>query len=177
MNAPILQNYRGASMSSCNAMPRLALPVLRMGFAPGAHTLQLIRPTPVIPVFQFGVPVFLAQRFAGFFTGGCRTKEMAMATPGIGNEYLFAANAPALKQKLKKRHTRRILSETGMLMKIDTLQQVQHFKAMNRRELVRRRWGNTQKATFTLAVANRIKRQPLDVSRVVILDHEINPHA
>ena len=82
-----------------------------------------------------------------------------------------------LKQKLKKRHTRRILCETGMLMKIDTLQQVQHFKAMNRRELVRRRWGNTQKATFTLAVANRIKRQPLDVSRVVILDHEINPHA
>jgi hypothetical protein len=96
LNAPILQNYHGASMSSCNAMPCLALPVLRMGFAPGAHTLKLIRPAPVTSVFRFGVPVFLAQRLAGFFTVWCRTKKLAMATPGIGNEYLFAANAPAL---------------------------------------------------------------------------------
>jgi hypothetical protein len=43
-----------------------------------------------------GVPVFLAQRLAGFFAVWCRTKKLAMATPGIGNEYLFAANAPAL---------------------------------------------------------------------------------
>jgi hypothetical protein len=96
LNAPILQNYHGASMSSCNAMPCLALPVLRMGFAPGAHTLKLIRPAPVTSVFRFGVPVFLAQRFAGFFTGGCRTKKLAMATSGIGNENLFAAKATSV---------------------------------------------------------------------------------
>jgi len=73
-----------------------------------------------------------------------------------------------------------MLSTMDTLMKLNTLQQVQQFKAMNRRELRRRRGrGNTlkAKAPFTLAVANRIKRQPLDVSRVVILDHEINPDA
>jgi len=75
-----------------------------MGFAPGTHALQLIRPTPVIPVFRFGVPVFLAQGFAGFFTGGCRTKKLAMATPGIGNENLFAANAPLVMAFHIKHH-------------------------------------------------------------------------
>jgi hypothetical protein len=58
-------------MSSCNAMACLTPPVSRMGFAPGAHTFQLIWPPPVIPIFWFGVPVFLAQCFAGFFTRWC----------------------------------------------------------------------------------------------------------
>jgi len=66
-----------------------------MGFAPGTHAIQLIRPAPVIPIFRFGVPIFLTQRFAGFFTGAGRTKKLAMATPGIGDENSFAAKAAA----------------------------------------------------------------------------------
>ena len=55
-------------------------------------------------VFRFGVPVFLAQRFTGFFTGGCRTKKLAMETPGIGNENLFAAKATSMMAFHIKHH-------------------------------------------------------------------------
>jgi len=63
-------------------------------------------------------------------------------------------------------------------MKIKTLQQVQRFKTLNRKRPVQsstRR--NSQQAAFSLAAANRIKHQTLDVSQVVILDHEISPDA
>jgi hypothetical protein len=85
-------------------MPCLALPVLWVGFAPVLHPSHILRPAPVIPVFRFGVPVFLAQGFAGFFTGGCRTKKLAMPTPGIGNENLFAADTQSLMMFHIKHH-------------------------------------------------------------------------
>ncbi len=79
-------------------------------------------------------------------------------------------------KRLKKRHAHGIIPEAGRIMKINTPQDVQRFKALSRKKLVRRN-GRRNGATFSLAVANRIKHQPLDVSRVVILDHEISPDA
>jgi hypothetical protein len=38
-----------------------------MRFTPDAHPFHLFWPAPVALIFWFGVPVFLAQRFAGFF--------------------------------------------------------------------------------------------------------------
>ena len=35
--------------------------------------------------------------------------------------------------------------------------------------------GKVQIKDFTLAAANTIKNQPLDLSKVEVLDHEINP--
>jgi hypothetical protein len=57
-----------------------------------------------------------------------------------------------------------------------TFRQIQRFKTLKRRELIRRRSkGRLQKTGFTLAVLNQVKRQPLDVSRVIISEYEISP--
>jgi len=59
---------------------------------------------------------------------------------------------------------------------MNTNRQVQQFKALKRKELRRKHAnGKIKLADFTLAAANKIKRQPLDVSRVEILEHEISP--
>jgi len=59
---------------------------------------------------------------------------------------------------------------------MNTSQQVRRFKAVRRKELRQKHAkGRINLADFTLAAANKIKRQPLDVSRVKILDHEISP--
>lgn len=59
---------------------------------------------------------------------------------------------------------------------MNTSQQVRRFKALKRKEL-RRKYaeGRIKLADFTLAAANKIKHQPLDVSRVEVLEHEISP--
>ena len=57
-----------------------------------------------------------------------------------------------------------------------TAPQAQRFKAAKRKELARRHAaGKVRLDDFTMAAANQIKRQPLDVSGVEILDHEIGP--
>ena len=57
-----------------------------------------------------------------------------------------------------------------------TSRQVQRFKVLKRRELLREHSKGTLRiADFTLAAANTIKQQPLDVSRVEVLEHEISP--
>ncbi len=59
---------------------------------------------------------------------------------------------------------------------MNTTQRVQRFKILKRRELqAKHAKGQIKIADFTLAAANRIKRQPLDVSRVEILEYEISP--
>ncbi|HEV2209629.1 MAG TPA: hypothetical protein VG167_12690 [Verrucomicrobiae bacterium] len=59
---------------------------------------------------------------------------------------------------------------------MNTSQQVQRFKALKRQQLRRKHaQGEIELADFTLAAANKIKRQALDVSRVEILEHEISP--
>jgi hypothetical protein len=59
---------------------------------------------------------------------------------------------------------------------LNTSRQVQRFKALKRKELRRKHdKGRIKLANFTLAAANQIKRQSLDVSRVEILEHEISP--
>ncbi len=59
---------------------------------------------------------------------------------------------------------------------MNTSQKVQRFKALKRKQLRRKHAkGRIKLADFTLAAANRIKRQPLDVSRVEVLDYEISP--
>jgi len=59
---------------------------------------------------------------------------------------------------------------------MNTSRQVQRFKALKRKELRRKHAnGKIKLAAFTLAAANKIKRQPFDVSRVEILEHEISP--
>jgi hypothetical protein len=57
---------------------------------------------------------------------------------------------------------------------MNTIRQWQRFKALKRRALIRRGKGKFKAANFTLAAVNKIKRQPLDVSRVEILEHEIS---
>ena len=60
--------------------------------------------------------------------------------------------------------------------KMKTSRQVQRFKALKRRQVLRKHsQGKLRIADFTLAAANRIKYQPLDVSRVEVLEHEIGP--
>ena len=57
-----------------------------------------------------------------------------------------------------------------------TARQAQRFKALKRKELPREdAAGRVRIENFTLAAANKIKRQPLDVSGVEILEHEISP--
>jgi hypothetical protein len=57
-----------------------------------------------------------------------------------------------------------------------TARQWQRFKALKRKELARQHAaGRVRTEEFTLAGANTIKRQPLDVSGVEVLEHEINP--
>lgn len=59
---------------------------------------------------------------------------------------------------------------------MNTTQKVQRFKMMKRKALrAKHASGKIKVADFTLAAANRIKCQPLDVSRVDILEHEISP--
>ena len=59
---------------------------------------------------------------------------------------------------------------------MNTTQKVQRFKIRKRRELqARHAKGEINIADFTLAAANTVKRQPLDVSRVEVLEYEINP--
>lgn len=59
-----------------------------------------------------------------------------------------------------------------------TSQQVQRWKISKRKQLRRKHaQGKIKLADFTLAAANKIKRQLLDVSRVEVLEHEINPDA
>jgi hypothetical protein len=51
----------------------------------------------------------------------------------------------------------------------------QEFNALRRRELARRHAVGTMRTkAFTLAAANKIRHQSLDVSRVDILEHEIS---
>jgi hypothetical protein len=57
---------------------------------------------------------------------------------------------------------------------MNTKRQCQRFKALKRRELVRRGKASLKTTDFTLAASNHIKRQPLDVSGVEILEYEIN---
>jgi len=57
-----------------------------------------------------------------------------------------------------------------------TNRQVQKFKAARRKELLKDHAASkVQMKDFTLAAANTIKNQPLDVSKVEILEHEISP--
>jgi len=58
---------------------------------------------------------------------------------------------------------------------MNTAKQVQRFKAWKRKELSRSQAAPGRSDDITLAAANRIKRQPLDVSGVEILEHEISP--
>lgn len=59
---------------------------------------------------------------------------------------------------------------------MNTARQVQRFKALKRKERPREHAaGRIRIGNFTLAAANRIKRQPLDVSGVEVLEHEISP--
>lgn len=59
---------------------------------------------------------------------------------------------------------------------MNTTQKVQRFKIRKRKELrAKHAKGKIKVAAFTLAAANRIKSQPLDVSRVEISDYEICP--
>lgn len=61
---------------------------------------------------------------------------------------------------------------------MNTTQRVQRFKILKRRELqARLAKGKIRIADFTLASANRIKQQPLDVSRVEISEYEISVDA
>jgi hypothetical protein len=58
---------------------------------------------------------------------------------------------------------------------MDAARQVQRFKALKRKELARKHAaGKVRIEDFTVAGANKIKRQPLDVSGVEILEHEIS---
>ncbi|HZM01906.1 MAG TPA: hypothetical protein VFC44_02685 [Candidatus Saccharimonadales bacterium] len=57
-----------------------------------------------------------------------------------------------------------------------TARQVQKFQALKRKTSAKKRAaGKGARGNFTVASANDIKRQPLDVSGVEILEHEINP--
>ena len=57
-----------------------------------------------------------------------------------------------------------------------TTQKVQRFKILRRKQLQgKHAKGQIKIAIYTLAAANKIKRQPLDVSRVEVLEHEISP--
>lgn len=59
---------------------------------------------------------------------------------------------------------------------IKTTQKVQRFKILKRKELrAKHAKGKIKVADFTLAAANRIKHQPLDVSRVEVSEYEISP--
>ena len=58
--------------------------------APGAHPFHLFWPAPVVPIFRFGVPVFLAQSFAGFLAGSFRAELLVVPAPGIRSEKFFA---------------------------------------------------------------------------------------
>jgi hypothetical protein len=59
---------------------------------------------------------------------------------------------------------------------MNTTQKAQRFKILKRKELLAKHAKGKIKVTdFTLAVANRIKRQPLDVSRVEVWEYEISP--
>jgi hypothetical protein len=59
---------------------------------------------------------------------------------------------------------------------MNTTQKAQRFKILKRRELrAKHAKGTIKIADFTLAAANRIKRQPLDVSRVEVSEHELSP--
>jgi hypothetical protein len=57
---------------------------------------------------------------------------------------------------------------------MNTARQAHRFKALKRKELARKRAaGRVRTEDFTLAKANEIKHQPLDVSGVEVLEHEI----
>jgi len=57
---------------------------------------------------------------------------------------------------------------------MNTARQAHRFKALKRKELARKlATGRVRTEDFTLAKANKIKRQPLDVSGVEVLEHEI----
>jgi hypothetical protein len=61
---------------------------------------------------------------------------------------------------------------------MNTTQRVQRFKILKRKELLTKHAkGKIRVADFTLAAANRTKRQPLDVSRVELSEYEISPDA
>ena len=57
---------------------------------------------------------------------------------------------------------------------MNTARQAHRFKALKRKELARKHAaGRVRTEDFTLAKANKIKHQPLDVSGVEVLEHEI----
>ena len=57
-----------------------------------------------------------------------------------------------------------------------TNRQVQRFKAKKRKELAEKHGkGELSVKDFTLAEANVIRNQPLDVSRVEVLEDEVSP--
>jgi hypothetical protein len=59
---------------------------------------------------------------------------------------------------------------------MNSSEQVQRFKASSRKALARQRLaGRGKTRPFSLARANKIKSQPLNVSAVEVLEHEINP--
>jgi hypothetical protein len=59
---------------------------------------------------------------------------------------------------------------------MNTIRQVQQFKRFKRRELRQKHAaGEVKVADFTLAAANKVKHQPLDVSRVEVSDYEVTP--
>ena len=59
--------------------------------------------------------------------------------------------------------------------RMKTYRDVQKFTARKRKELIKNRALGKKVKTFTLAAVLNIKNQPLDVSRVEILDYEIDP--
>lgn len=59
---------------------------------------------------------------------------------------------------------------------MDSTRQVQKFKALQRKKLTKQGTAlNGTRETFTLARINKIKRQPLNLTGVEVLEHEIDP--
>ena len=62
------------------------------------------------------------------------------------------------------------------MMKLRTSSDLQRFKARRRQQLARKAAaGKVRLSDFTLAAANTIKRQPLNVSLVEVFENDICP--
>jgi len=64
-----------------------------MRLAPRPDSLHFVRAAPVVLVCRFGLPLFLARRFAGFPAAGFGAEQLVMMIAGVSGEPLFAARA------------------------------------------------------------------------------------
>ena len=71
--------------------------------------------------------------------------------------------------------TRIAISYAGFMQRMKTYKDVQKFTMRKRKELIRNRALGKKVKTFTVAEVLNIKDQPWDVSKVEILDYEIDP--